>query len=74
MRDSGIILKHKKMNNNKQENSQENKQEDYKKLIARTAELISVIQRKAGNKKKMIELIEMYKSLIDNLEKSRIIK
>ena len=40
----------------------------------RTAELISVIQRKADNKEMMIELIEMYQLLIDNLEKSRIIK
>ena len=40
----------------------------------RTAELISVIQRKTGNKEMIFELIEMYKLLIDNLEKSRIIK
>jgi hypothetical protein len=40
----------------------------------RTAELISVIQRRAGNKEMIFELIEMYKLLIDNLEKSRIIK
>ena len=40
----------------------------------KTAELISVIQRKAGNKEMILELIEMYKLLIDNLEKSRIIK
>ena len=40
----------------------------------RTAELISVIQRRAGNKEMFFELIEMYKLLIDNLEKSRIIK
>ncbi len=39
-----------------------------------TAELISVIQRRAGNKEMIFELIEMYKSLIDNLERSRIIK
>ena len=43
-------------------------------LKSRTAELISVIQRKAGNKEMIFELIEMYKLLIDNLEKSRIIK
>jgi len=40
----------------------------------RTAELISIIQRKAGNKEMIFELVEMYKLLIDNLEKSRIIK
>ena len=40
----------------------------------RTAELISVIQRKTGNKEMIFELIEMYKLLINNLEKSRIIK
>ncbi len=40
----------------------------------RTAELISVIQRRAGNKEMVVELIEMYKLLIDNLEKSKIIK
>ena len=40
----------------------------------RTAELISVIQRKAGNKKMIFELIEMFKLLIDNLEKSGIIR
>ena len=40
----------------------------------RTAELISVIQRRAGNKEMIIELIDMYKTLIDNFEKSRIIK
>jgi len=39
-----------------------------------TSELISVIQRRAGNKELIIELINMYKLLIDNLEKSRIIK
>ena len=38
------------------------------------AELISVIQRRAGNKEMIFELIAMYKLLIDNLEKSRIIK
>ena len=41
---------------------------------SRTAELISVIQRRTGNKEMIFELIEMYKLLIDNLEKSRIIK
>jgi len=41
---------------------------------SRTAELISVIQRRAGNKEMIFELIEMYKLLIDNLERSRIIK
>ena len=40
----------------------------------RTAELISVIQRRAGEKEMIFELIEMYKLLIDNFEKSRIIK
>lgn len=40
----------------------------------RASELVSVIQRRAENKEMIIELIEMYKSLIDNLEKSRIIK
>ncbi len=43
-------------------------------LKSRTAELVSVIQRRAGNKEMIFELIEMYKLLIDNLEKSRIIK
>lgn len=42
--------------------------------VTRTAELISVIQRDAGNKEMILELIETYKILIDNLEKSRIIK
>ncbi len=41
---------------------------------SRTAKLISVIQRRTGNKEMIFELIEMYKLLIDNLEKSRIIK
>ncbi len=40
----------------------------------KTANLISVIQRRAGKKEIIFELIEMYKLLIDNLEKSRIIK
>ena len=39
----------------------------------RTAELISVIQRNAGEKEMIFELIDMYKLLIDNLEKFRII-
>ncbi len=41
---------------------------------ASTAELISVIQRRAENKEMIYELVEMYKLLIDNLEKSKIIK
>ncbi|MBI9037432.1 MAG: hypothetical protein JEY97_04795 [Bacteroidales bacterium] len=43
-------------------------------LKSRNAELISVIQRKAGNKEMIFELIEMYKLLIDNLERLRVIK
>jgi len=43
-------------------------------MKARTSELISVIQRKAGNKEMIFELINMYSLLIDNFEKSRIIK
>jgi hypothetical protein len=43
-------------------------------LKSRTAELISVIQKRAGNKEMIFELIEMYKLLIDNFEKLRIIK
>jgi len=39
----------------------------------KTADLISVIQRRAGDKQMILELIEMFKLLIDNLEKSRII-
>lgn len=39
-----------------------------------TSELVSVIQRNAGDKEMIFELIEMYKLLIDNLEKLRIIK
>jgi len=39
-----------------------------------TAELISVIQRKAGSQDMILELIDMYKLLIDNFEKARIIK
>lgn len=38
------------------------------------AELISVIQRQAGEKDMIIELIEMFKQLLDNIEKLRIIK
>ncbi len=40
----------------------------------KTSELISVIQRNAGDKEMIFELIEMYKLLIDNMEKSRIIQ
>ncbi len=40
----------------------------------KTAELMSVIQRAAGNKKMILELIEMYQLLIDNLKRSGIIK
>ena len=43
-------------------------------LKTRTSELISVIQRRAGNKEMILELIGMYKLLIDNFEKLRIIK
>jgi hypothetical protein len=42
--------------------------------VTRSAELISVIQRNAGNKEMILELIKTYKILIDNLEKARIIK
>lgn len=38
------------------------------------AELLSVIQRDAGNKEMILELIEIFKLLIDNLEKAGIIK
>lgn len=41
---------------------------------ARTAELLSVIQRRAGDKELILELIDMYKLLIDNLEKASVIK
>lgn len=41
---------------------------------SRKSELLSVIQRQAGNKELIVELIELFKSLIDNLYKSRIIK
>lgn len=40
----------------------------------RTSELVSVIQRSAGEKEMILELLEMYKLLIDNFEKLRIIK
>lgn len=40
----------------------------------KTAEIISVIHRVIGSKKEILELINMFKSLIDNLEKTRIIK
>jgi hypothetical protein len=39
-----------------------------------TSELTSVIQRNAGEKEMIFELIEMYKLLIDNLDKLRIIE
>ncbi len=38
------------------------------------AELLSVIQRDAGNKEMIIELIDTFKHLIDKMEKSGIIK
>ncbi len=38
------------------------------------AELIGVIQRQAGEKGMNVELIEMFKQLIDNIERLRIIK
>ncbi len=41
---------------------------------SKTALLISVIQRNAGAKDMITELIEMHKLLIDNLEESRIIQ
>jgi len=41
---------------------------------SKKSELLSVIQRQGGNKELNIELIELYKALIDNLHKSRIIK
>lgn len=43
-------------------------------LRLRTAELISVIQRRVGNKEMIIELIEMFKTLIDNFKEANIIK
>ncbi len=42
--------------------------------VKKEAELVSVIQRRAGEKEMIFELVEMYKLLIDNFEKSRIIK
>jgi hypothetical protein len=42
--------------------------------VAGTAELISVIQREAGEKEMIFELIDMHKSLIDNFEQLSIIK
>lgn len=39
-----------------------------------TAELLCVIQRRSGEKEMIVELVEMYKLLIDNLEKLRIIQ
>jgi len=39
-----------------------------------TAELLSVIQRKAGEKETNIQLIKMFKMLIDNLELANVIK
>lgn len=43
------------------------------KSSTKTASLISVIQRQAGDKASIIELIEMFKLLILNMKKSRII-
>jgi hypothetical protein len=43
-------------------------------IAAGTAELTSVIQRKAGEKEMIFELVEMFKLLIENLNNSRIIK
>lgn len=40
----------------------------------RTAELISVIQIGAGDKQMIMDLVDMFKSLIDNLKKSNAIK
>jgi hypothetical protein len=42
--------------------------------VKRTAELVSVIQRAAGDKAMILELVEAYKKLTDNLEKARIIR
>jgi hypothetical protein len=39
----------------------------------RTAELVSVIQRYAGDKEMILELIELFRLLTDNLEKYRVI-
>jgi len=41
---------------------------------SQSSELISVIQRKSGSKEMLIELIKMFKLLIDNLESARVIK
>lgn len=38
------------------------------------AEIISVIQRQVGEKEMIVELIAMFKKLVDNLEKLKIIK
>jgi len=38
------------------------------------AELISVIQRQVGEKTLIVELIEMFKQLVDNMEKLKIVK
>ncbi|MCK9618102.1 MAG: hypothetical protein M0R21_09745 [Lentimicrobiaceae bacterium] len=43
-------------------------------ISTKTAEMICVIQRNEGEKEMILELIEMHKLLIDNLEKSGIIK
>lgn len=40
----------------------------------RSAEMTSIIQRQAGNKEKMVELIEMFKELVDRMEEHRIIR
>jgi hypothetical protein len=42
-------------------------------ISARTAELTGVIQRKAGGKKMILELVDTFKLLIDHLQTSRII-
>jgi len=43
-------------------------------LKSESSELISVIQRRTGDREMIIELIDTFKTLIDNLEKSRVIK
>ena len=43
-------------------------------LNSRSSELLGVIQRQAGEKELIIEIIEMYKLMIDNLNKKNIIK
>ncbi len=43
-------------------------------LNSRSSELLGVIQRQAGEKEQIIEIIEMYKLMIDNLNKKNIIK